>query len=174
MALTLASNCSNCDCIVNANCLEMDLLILILCCLGAVVGGGPEENNALLDRIGRSCHQYELIFLGLKLDVSVNHWSLSSIGSVMFVSTLDGQFLAVYRNTGRVLWAMQQDPVLKMTPDLSKGMVTIIYCFLVHIDYNSSRVGWMYACMSPFHFHDGIILQRCKLEGWDFLLALNM
>ena len=44
-------------------------------------------------------------------------------GSVMFVSTLDGQFLAVYRDTGRVLWALKQDPVLRMTKDVSKGPI---------------------------------------------------
>ena len=45
----------------------------------------------------------------------------------MFISTLDGQFIAVYRNTGRVLWSLRQDPVLKMTSDMSKGMPTCNY-----------------------------------------------
>jgi len=46
---------------------------------------------------------------------------LEGIGNVMYVSTLDGKFLAVYKDTGRVLWTLKQQPVIKMSSDMSKG-----------------------------------------------------
>ena len=58
----------------------------------------------------------------------------------MFVSTLDGQFLAVYRDTGRVLWAMKQDPVLKMTTDVSKGTTNVRVILIFMLKYPVSAL----------------------------------
>ncbi|BFZ17659.1 hypothetical protein BsWGS_20698 [Bradybaena similaris] len=46
---------------------------------------------------------------------------LSTHDSVLFVSTLSGSFSAVSRNTGKIMWSLKEDPVLRVPLDFASG-----------------------------------------------------
>ncbi|KAH9504016.1 Serine/threonine-protein kinase/endoribonuclease IRE1 [Bulinus truncatus] len=46
---------------------------------------------------------------------------LSTHDSVLFVSTLSGSFYTISRSTGKILWSLKEDPVLRVPLDFSSG-----------------------------------------------------
>ncbi|KAL5017978.1 hypothetical protein ScPMuIL_003700 [Solemya velum] len=61
------------------------------------------------------------IQFGLTTGEKQNHHSLTVQDSLVFVSTLSGTFNAVSRNSGRVLWRLKDEPVIKATLEASSS-----------------------------------------------------
>ncbi|CAL1530820.1 unnamed protein product [Lymnaea stagnalis] len=64
--------------------------------------------------------QIQVVHGTVVTDQEITH-QLSTQDSVLFISTLSGSFYTVSRSTGKILWSLKEDPVLRVPLDFSSG-----------------------------------------------------
>lgn len=62
----------------------------------------------------------QVVYGTVVADQEITH-QLSTHDSVLFISTLSGSFYTVSRSTGKILWSLKEDPVLRVPLDFSSG-----------------------------------------------------
>lgn len=123
-----------------------------------VVGEG--KANGLLDHVPDAGHTKN---------------ALITTDSLLFASTLDGTLFAVSKTTGKVMWSLKEDPVLRIPVDVEKGPVFVanpkdgsLYSFKMGFD-GLKKLPFSIpdlVTVSPCRSTDGLLYTGSKTDTW--------
>ncbi|XP_050421955.1 serine/threonine-protein kinase/endoribonuclease ire-1 [Adelges cooleyi] len=116
-----------------------------------------------------------------KDDKSLAKISVIQYEGVIFLSTLDGSFIAVDQNTGKTLWNFADDPPVKVPSNIKDALSPLFLpdprdgsLYLLH---NKDKVGIkklditipQLVANSPCRSSDGILFSGKKIDSWYFI-----
>lgn len=139
-------------------------------------------------RLGRSYQNLKMTFTYIAIAILMfigtvscgenadQHHPLSVHDSMLFISTLSGSFHAVSKLTGKVLWTLNEDPVIKVPSGVAAGKLTFLPDpkdgSLYALDDGMARIKKLpftipqLVTASPCKSNEGILYTGHKKDTW--------